>query len=89
MVNMNIIKLAQKGHRLSKLQLLKEIEGLVYRTAHYVLKNKDDAILAAQQALIEIYKTIHFYKETENFTMWIQRKVTTSCMEICKPIKST
>ena len=55
MVEPGLIKAAQQGDRDALITLLREIETHVYRTAYYVVGNEQDAMDAAQEALIRIY----------------------------------
>jgi RNA polymerase sigma factor (sigma-70 family) len=79
-----MIRAAQSGDRDALIQLLRNIEKPVYRTAFYILKNEQDALDAAQEALIRIYNKIHTYEEKAKFTTWVQRIVTNICIDQCR-----
>ena len=57
-----LIRSAQSGDRDALITLLREIESHVYRTAYYILGNEQDAMDAAQEALIRIYTKIETEK---------------------------
>lgn len=81
MVDPALIKAAQAGDREALVQLLREIEDQVYRTAYYLLNHEQDALDVAQEALIRIYTKIHSYEEKAQFRTWVQRIVTNICID--------
>lgn len=81
MVAPELIKAAQAGDRDALITLLREIESHVYRTAYYILGNEQDAMDAAQEALIRIYTKINSYEEKAQFKTWVQRIVTNLCID--------
>lgn len=81
MVDSDLIKAAQEGDRDALIQVLRDIEVAVYRTAFYLLRNEQDAMDASQDALIKIYTKIHTYREKAKFSTWVQRIVTNVCMD--------
>jgi RNA polymerase sigma factor (sigma-70 family) len=80
-VESELIKAAQLGDRDALVALLREIETPVYRTAFYILGNEQDALDAAQEALIRVYTKIHTYQEKALFKTWVQRIVTNICID--------
>jgi RNA polymerase sigma-70 factor (ECF subfamily) len=76
-----LIKAAQEGDREALVSLLREIEHQVYRTAYYLLNHEQDALDAAQEALIRIYTKIGSYEEKAQFRTWVQRIVTNICID--------
>ncbi|MFE5319968.1 RNA polymerase sigma factor [Paenibacillus sp. NPDC056579] len=89
MVAPELIKAAQSGDRDALITLLREIENHVYRTAYYILGNEQDAMDAAQEALIRIYTKIHSYEEKAQFKTWVQRIVTNLCIDKFRRSKPT
>lgn len=81
MVEPALIKAAQAGDREALVTLLREIENQVYRTAYYLLGHEQDAMDAAQDALIRIYTKIDSYEEKAQFRTWVQRIVTNICID--------
>jgi DNA-directed RNA polymerase specialized sigma24 family protein len=51
-----LIRTAKEGDRDALIQLLREVETPLYRTAFYMLGNEQDALDATQDALIKIFK---------------------------------
>jgi RNA polymerase sigma factor (sigma-70 family) len=84
-----LIKAAQSGDRDALITLLREIENHVYRTAYYILGNEQDALDAAQEALIRIYTKINSYEEKAQFKTWVQRIVTNLCIDKFRKSKPT
>jgi RNA polymerase sigma-70 factor (ECF subfamily) len=80
-VEQQLIRAAQSGDRDALIQLLREIETHVYRTAYYILGDEQDAMDAAQEALIRVYTKIHSYEEKALFKTWVQRIVTNICID--------
>lgn len=89
MVAPELIKAAQMGDRDALITLLREIENHVYRTAYYILGNEQDALDAAQEALIRIYTKINSYEEKAQFKTWVQRIVTNLCIDKFRRSKPT
>ncbi|ANF97765.1 MULTISPECIES: RNA polymerase sigma factor [Paenibacillus] len=89
MVEQGLIKAAQEGDRDALITLLREIEHHVYKTAYYILNNEQDALDAAQEALIRIYTKIGSYEEKAQFKTWVQRIVTNICIDKFRRSKPT
>lgn len=89
MVALEMIKAAQAGDRDALITLLREIENHVYRTAYYIVGNEQDAMDAAQEALIRIYTKIGSYEEKAQFKTWVQRIVTNICIDRFRRLKPT
>jgi len=88
-VDQELIRAAQSGDRDALIRLLREIETHVYRTAYYILNNEQDAMDAAQEALIRIYTKIGSYEEKAQFKTWVQRIVTNICIDKFRRAKAT
>ncbi|GGN96925.1 RNA polymerase sigma factor [Saccharibacillus kuerlensis] len=89
MVEQELIRAAQSGDRDALITLLREIEPAVYKTAYYTLNNEQDAMDAAQEALIRIYTKIGSYEEKAQFKTWVQRIVTNICIDKFRRVKPT
>ena len=85
----HLIRAAQSGDRDALIALLREIETHVYRTAYYILNNEQDAMDAAQEALIRIYTKIGSYEEKAQFKTWVQRIVTNICIDKFRRTKAS
>ncbi|MBD7967556.1 RNA polymerase sigma factor [Paenibacillus gallinarum] len=89
MVEQGLIRAAQSGDRDALITLLRDIEQHVYKTAYYILNNEQDALDAAQEALIRIYTKINSYEEKAQFKTWVQRIVTNICIDKFRRTKPT
>lgn len=89
MVELERIHAAQQGDREAMVELLREIETPVYRTAYYMLGDEQEAMDAAQEALIRIYTKINTYEEKALFRTWVQRIVTNICIDKFRKNKQT
>lgn len=81
MVEAELIKRAQAGDQDALVELLRSIEQSVYRSAYYILGNEQDALDAAQETLIRIYRKIHTFQEKAKFSTWVQRIVSNVCID--------
>lgn len=81
LVEPELIRAAQAGDRDALVNLLRQIETHVYRTAFYFLGNEHDAMDASQEAMLRIYTKINSYEEKAKFTTWVQRIVTNICID--------
>jgi RNA polymerase sigma factor (sigma-70 family) len=88
-VEQDLIRAAQSGDRDALISLLREIETHIYRTAYYILNNEQDAMDAAQEALIRIYTKIDSYEEKAQFKTWVQRIVTNICIDKFRRTKAS
>lgn len=81
MIEGEIIRAAKRGDKEAIIQLLREIENPLYRTAYYLLGNEQDALDVTQEALLRIYTNIANYREEAQFKTWAQRIVTNLCID--------
>jgi RNA polymerase sigma factor (sigma-70 family) len=88
-VEQDLIRAAQSGDRDALVNLLREIETHVYRTAYYILGNEQDAMDASQEALIRIYTKINSYEQKAQLKTWVQRIVTNVCIDRFRRAKPT
>lgn len=84
-----LIRKAQSGDHEALVELLRTIETSVYRSAFFILGNEQDALDAAQEALIRIYRKIDTYQEKAKFSTWVQRVVSNVCMDKFRAKKET
>jgi RNA polymerase sigma factor (sigma-70 family) len=86
-ISPELVRLAQSGDRDALITLLREIEPHIYKTAYYMLNNEQDALDAAQEALIRVYTKINSYEEKAQFKTWVQRIVTNICIDKFRKVK--
>jgi len=54
-------------------KLILAYETKIYNLCFYILKNKEDALDAAQEVCIKIYKSINKFKGDSKFSTWVYR----------------
>ncbi len=83
------IRLAREGDREALVRLLRELEGPVYRTAFYMLGNEHDALDAAQEALLSIYRNLPGYRFEAKVETWAQRIAVHTSIDLMRKRKKT
>ncbi|MDR6225084.1 RNA polymerase sigma-70 factor (ECF subfamily) [Desmospora profundinema] len=73
MVDRECVQRAQTGDRKAVVMLLRELEAPVYRTAYYTLGHEQDAMDAAQEALLRIYRKLGTFRGDADIRTWAQR----------------
>lgn len=73
MIDRECIRRAQTGDRDAVVALLRELEAPVYRTAYYILGHEQDAMDAAQEALLRIYRKLGTFRGEAQIRTWAQR----------------
>ncbi|MFC4076770.1 RNA polymerase sigma factor [Salinithrix halophila] len=80
---------ARKGDRQALTRLLKEVEKPVYRTAYYLLGNEQDALDAAQEALMRIYGKLSSFRGESRFETWARRIAVHTAIDLSRKRKKT
>lgn len=68
-------------------KLILAYESKIYNLCFYILKNKDDAMDAAQEVSIKIYKSINKFKGDSKFSTWVYRITYNTCIDHVKKRK--
>jgi RNA polymerase sigma-70 factor, ECF subfamily len=68
-------------------ELILMYESKIYNLCFYILKNKDDALDAAQEVSIKIFKSIAKFKGDSKFSTWVYRVTYNTCMDNVKKRK--
>jgi len=76
-----MIQLAKAGNHEAVVELLKQAEPSVYKTAYYFMGNEHDAKDVTQEALIKIYTKLETFQEKAKFQTWVQRITTNICID--------
>lgn len=77
----NLIKKSQKDDINSFEELIKDYKKIAYNIALRVLRNKENAEDASQEALLKVYKNIKNFKMNSTFKVWLYRIVVNSCID--------
>lgn len=79
---MNDIERAQKGDKEAFNRLILENKSKFYKTAIVILKNKQDAYDAIQEALLSIYNNISKLNNVDSFNAWSKRILINKCYDV-------
>ena len=61
----------------------------LYRTARTILKNREDAEDAVQEAILAAYASLDTLRTPESFKPWILRILTNRCYDVCRRSRPT
>jgi RNA polymerase sigma factor (sigma-70 family) len=80
-VSVELIVAAQNGEQEALVSILRAVEPNAYKTAVYLLGNRQDALDATQETLIRISRSIYQYENRALFHTWVHRIVTNLCYD--------
>jgi len=78
----DLIKKSQKGDIDAFEELIKDYKKIAYNIALRVMKNKENAEDASQEALIKVYKNIKNFNQKSTFKVWLYRIVMNACIDL-------
>lgn len=84
MTRIEIVEKAIAGNEEAILEILKENEDTLYRTAFAYLRNEHDAIEAIQELTYRTLKKIHTVKKPEFINTWLVRILINICLDMKK-----
>ena len=88
---MNEIELIQglrNGDEAAFKFLVKDYQDRVYNTAIGIVQNAEDAEDVAQEVFIQVFSSIHSFKEESKLSTWIYRITTTCALDLLRSRKS-
>jgi len=77
----NLVKRAMTGDEKAFEGLYMQMHGDMYRFAYYMLANKEDAVDAVSEAVIDIYKYIGSLRTYKSFSSWCLKILWTKCKQ--------
>lgn len=77
----DIIKRCKKGDRDAFNELVTEYQARVVNIAYGMLSDSDDALDAAQEVFMRVYKGIGEFQEKSSFTTWLYRITSNVCAD--------
>lgn len=83
----DLIKRSKNGDVEAFEALIRDYKKLAYNIAYRVLKNKEDAEDASQDALVKVFKNISKFNMDSTFKVWLYRIVTNTCFDYLKKKK--
>ncbi|PTX64831.1 RNA polymerase sigma-70 factor (ECF subfamily) [Melghirimyces profundicolus] len=89
MIDGDEVRRAREGDREALVRLLRKLEGPVYRTARYMLGDEQDAMDAAQEALVRIYRNLSGYRMEAKVETWAQRIALRTSIDFLRKRKPT
>ncbi|QXM05730.1 RNA polymerase sigma factor [Crassaminicella indica] len=82
-----LIDQSQQGDIKSFEALIKDHQKLAFNIAYRMLGNIEDAKDATQDAFIKTYRSLHKFKRESNFSTWLYRIVTNTCLDVLRKRK--
>jgi RNA polymerase sigma factor (sigma-70 family) len=68
--------------------LVKNYQDRVYNTAISIVQNAEDAEDVAQEVFIQVFRSIHSFKEESKLSTWIYRITTSRALDLLRSRKS-
>lgn len=84
-----LIKHARKGDKDALLQLILYRQDEYYRLAWSYMKNKEDALDAMEDMIVQLYENIHRLKKIDSFVSWSNKILISCCHAIYRKGKRT
>ena len=81
MPEIDLIKRCKRGDRDAFNELVTEYQSRVVNIAYGMLSDRDDALDAAQEVFIRVYRGIGDFQEKSSFTTWLYRIVSNVCAD--------
>ena len=76
-----LITLLKKKDREAFKTIVETWQNMVYNTALGILQNAEDAEDTAQEVFIQVFESIHSFKEESKFSTWVYRITVTKSMD--------
>ena len=84
MPEIDIIKRCKQGDRDAFNELVTEYQSRVVNIAYGMLSDSDDALDAAQEVFIRVYRGIGEFREKSSFTTWLYRITSNVCADMLR-----
>ncbi|MCA1054251.1 sigma-70 family RNA polymerase sigma factor [Rossellomorea aquimaris] len=83
-----LVRKAKKGDGDAFVSLVKQYEGVLYRTASRLLHNEEDVADVMQESIISAYEKLHTLKKDEYFNTWICKILLNKCNSLLNKNKN-
>ena len=80
----DLIKRCKNGDRDAFNQLVAEYQTKVVNIAYGMLSDSEDALDAAQEVFIRVYRGIGYFREKSSFSTWLYRITSNVCADILR-----
>ena len=87
MDELKLIAKAQKGDRKAFESLVKMHEKNVYNLALKLMKNREDALDASQDAFLKAWISIKSFRGESKFSAWLYRLTYNTCLDVIRKAK--
>lgn len=84
MTENELIRKCKKGNREAFNKLFETYQQHVINVAYGMLSDREDALDAAQEVFVRVYKNIESFKEQSSFTTWLYRIIANVCADILR-----
>lgn len=84
MTENDLINRCKKGSREAFNELVLKYQTRVINIAYGMLSDREDALDAAQETFVRVYKNIESFKEQSSLTTWIYRITSNVCADILR-----
>ncbi|PWK16157.1 RNA polymerase sigma factor SigW [Tumebacillus permanentifrigoris] len=89
LMEIRIVKRAQKGDRLAFAELVELYKDKLYNLGYRMLGNPQEAEDIAQEAFLRAYKNLDKYNASHKFSTWIYRIATNLCIDRMRKKKAS
>jgi len=79
-----LVSRCQRGEQQAFRELVERYQKRAYGIAVGMLRNPDDAMDAAQEAFVKVFRNIHGFKGDSSFYTWLYRIVVNVCIDHCR-----
>nr|WP_122011734.1 sigma-70 family RNA polymerase sigma factor [Maliibacterium massiliense] len=82
-----LVKRAARGDADAFEALMQQYQGRIYAVALGMMRNPHDAMDAAQEAMLKVYRTLPSYRAKAQFATWLHRVVVNTCLDMLRKQK--
>lgn len=82
-----LIEKAKKGDKAAFEELVRLHEQNVYNLTLKMLKNREDALDAAQEVFLKVWINIENFRGDSKFSVWIYRLTYNTCLDVLRKMK--
>lgn len=88
MIESELIQGLRNGDESAFKYLVENYQDRVFNTAISIVQNPEDAEDVAQEVFIQVYRSIHSFKEESKLSTWLYRIATTRALDLLRSRKS-
>jgi RNA polymerase sigma factor (sigma-70 family) len=82
-----LVELLRNGDEMAFRQVVEENQDRIYNTCLGFIRNEEDADDLAQEVFIEVFRSIHSFREESKLSTWIYRIAVTKSLEFIRSKK--